>query len=271
MSGRGDNGEVGCGCHTSTQAVDSGSGMRGFSFATTRWTVVRNAGSPGSSDALGALETLCRTYWHPVHAFVMRSGVSAEEAKDLTQDYFRHLIASNIPAQADANKGKFRSFLLLTLKHFLTDEYRRSTNGRRIPVGSVQPLDAADPQWVPEELLCTSAPPEKVFDQSWARTLVTEARRRLEAECRSSGKHEFFQAARDYLPGGQCQRPYAELAQTFKIDVNVVKIRIHRLRERFRELLRDEIAQTVSTPAEVDEELRYLVDVLSQPDADPPS
>jgi RNA polymerase sigma-70 factor (ECF subfamily) len=215
-----------------------------------------------------ALETLCRTYWRPVYVYIVREGVAPEDAKDLTQDYFRHLIVSNLPAQADARKGKFRSFLLLTLKHFLTDEFRRSRKGRSIPSGFVLPLGASEVLLLAGEArLRTEAAPETVFDRCWAQSLVNETRRKLEAECQASGKQEFFHAARDFLPGGQAQRPYAELADGLGLNLNVVKVRIHRLRQRFGELLREEVAHTVSTHAEVDEELRYLIDVLAQPDS----
>ncbi len=236
-------------------------------FETTHWSVVRAAAGLGTPAAVQALETLCRTYWRPVYVYILREGVTPEEAKDLTQAYFQHLIASDIPAQADARKGKFRSFLLLTLKHFLTDEARRARKSRSIPSSFLLPLDTSETQTIAAEAWYTQTAPGTAFDRSWAHSLVYETRRKLEAECGSGDKHEFFLAARDYLPGGQCQRPYAELAEGLRMDLNVVKVRIHRLRERFGELLKEEIAQTVSTSAEVDEELRYLIDVLSQPDA----
>jgi DNA-directed RNA polymerase specialized sigma24 family protein len=248
------------------QGADRGWGNRRGLFATTQWNVVRAAASADSPAAAQALEILCRTYWRPVYAYLLRDGTALEAARDLTQQYFQHLIASNIPAQADAVKGKFRSFLLLTLKHFLTDEARRARRSRSIPASFLLPLHCAETQLAVEGGWCTQATPEAVFDRSWAETLVNETRRKLAAECESSGKCEFFEAARDFLPGGQAQCPYAELARQLQVDLNVVKVRIHRLRERFGELLRDEIAQTVSSPAEVDEELRYLIDVLSRSD-----
>jgi len=196
--------------------------------------------------------------------------LSSEQAKDLTQDYFRHLISSNLPAQADPERGKFRSFLLLTLKHFLADASRRARRARCIPPGFLLPLEASDLQPVLDETSYARGTPEAAFDRTWARTLVNETRRKLEAECLASGKQAFFQAARDFLPGGQSQRPYVELAQCLNVDLNVAKVRVHRLRQRFAEILREEIAQTVSQPGEVDEEVRYLIDVLSQTESGAP-
>jgi DNA-directed RNA polymerase specialized sigma24 family protein len=238
-------------------------GIRPRRFETTHWSVVQAAGAADSPGAVQALETLCRTYWRPVFVYIRGQGVAAEAAKDLTQEYFHHLIASNIPAQANARKGKFRSFLLLTLRHFLTDEFRRARKGRSIPASFLLPIEASELRFLSDESSHMPAAPEAVFDRSWAQSVVQATRRKLEAECQSSGRHEFYQTARDFLPGGQPQRPYAEVARTLQMDLNVVKIRIHRLRERFGELLREEIAHTVSTPAEVDEELNYLIAVLS--------
>jgi RNA polymerase sigma-70 factor (ECF subfamily) len=262
-------------CPESEAAVPSPGGERGWGnrrelFATTQWSVVQ-AAAADSPAAVQALDTLCRTYWRPVYVYLLRYGTAPEAARDLTQEYFQHLIANNIPAQANAMKGKFRSFLLLTLKHFVSDAARRARRSRSIPASFLLPLHFAEARLATEGGWCTQATPEAVFDRSWAETLVTETHRKLAAECESSGKHDFLEAARDFLPGGQAQCPYAELARQLQVDLNVVKVRIHRLRGRFGELLREEIVRTVTSPAEVDEELKYLIDVLSQSDPGVPA
>ena len=234
-------------------------------FATTHWTVVRTAAKAGSTAAAVALDQLCRDYWRPVFAHLLREGIPTEQAKDLAQEYFQRLIANNLPAQADPLRGKFRSFVLLTLKHFLSDEFRRARRSRCIPSDRLLPLEAADlqPQAGQTES-GAAAVVEAIFDRDWAQALVDQTRRLLEAECATSGKQAFFAAVQDFLPGGQEQGSYAELAKSTGLNVNAVKVRVHRLRERFGELLRAAIAETVDTPAEVDEEVRYLIQVLTQ-------
>jgi RNA polymerase sigma factor (sigma-70 family) len=229
-------------------------------FATTHWTVVRAAGDRNGPEAL---EKLCRTYWYPLYAYVRQSGLDAEDAQDLTQEFFLRLLRKNYPAQADPGKGKFRSFLLLTLRHFLADEYDRARTRKRGGGQLVLSLseEAAEEQYCLE--LPSDASPEQLFERRWARKILEQAVARLRSENQAPGRAEAYSVLRAFEPGEQCPPSYAEAASRLGISESAVKSMVYRLRQRHRELVRDEIAQTVSTEAEIEEELRHLIAVIS--------
>ena len=233
-------------------------------FATTHWSIVLAAGDQDSPQAMQALETLCRTYWYPLYAYIRRRGHAPEEAQDLTQEFFARLLQRNYPAQADRSKGKFRSFLLLTLNHFLSDE-QALANARKRGGGQVI-VSLDEPAWegryrleVPDALS-----PERQFERGWAQTILDQALARLRAEFVAEGKAEQYEILKAFEPGEQRTMSYAEAAARLGVSESAVKSMIHRLRQRHRELVRAEIAQTVPTAAEVDEELRYLIAVISR-------
>lgn len=232
-------------------------------FATTHWSVVLAAGHDSSPQAGEALEKLCRTYWYPLYAYVRRRGYTAEDAQDLTQEFFARLLRKNYPAQADRAKGKFRSFLLLTLNHFLADEHDRTAAQRR---GGGQTVISLDEQ-SPENRYCLEPAdersPEKIFERRWAQTVLDRAIARLQAEFVDDGKAEIYEILNAFQPGEQNTPSYAEAATRLGVSESAVRSIIHRLRRRHRELVREEIAQTVSTSAEVDEELRHLIAVIA--------
>jgi RNA polymerase sigma-70 factor (ECF subfamily) len=232
-------------------------------FASTHWSVVLAAGGQQSSQATEALETLCRAYWYPVYAFVRRRGYGPEDAQDLTQEFFARLIEKNYPAHADRAKGKFRSFLLLTLNHFLADDYDRATTKKR---GGGQVFIALDEDALEDRYGLEPADkltPEKLLERRWAQTILEQALVRLRAEFVAQGKAETYEVLKAFEPGDQRTLTYADAAARLGVSESAIKSMIYRLRQRHRELVREGIAHTVSTAAEVDEELRHLIAVLS--------
>ncbi len=231
-------------------------------FTTTHWSVVLAAGEPQSPGAAQALETLCRTYWYPIYSYVRRRGYTPEDAQDLTQDFFAQLLRKNYAGRADRNKGRFRTFLLHALSEFLADQRERANALKRGGGQVFMSLDEEAPedryrQEVPDKLT-----PEKLFERRWARTVLDRALERLRSEFVAKGKKKDYEVLRTFEPGEQGALSYAEAALRLGVSESAVKSMIHRLRQRHGELVREEIAHTVPTAAEIDEELRYLVAVL---------
>ncbi len=234
----------------------------GAGFTTTHWSVVLAAAKPESRQATAALETLCRSYWYPLYAYVRRRGCGPEDAQDLTQDFFVQLLRKNYPARADRAKGRFRSFLLHALSQFLADQRERAAALKR---GGGQVFLALD-QESPEERYRLEVPdtltPEKLFERRWAQTVLDRAQTRLRDEFVAASKGETYAVLQAFGPGEQSSISYADAAVRLGLSESAVKSLIHRLRRRHRELVREEIAHTVPTVAEIDEELRHLVAVL---------
>jgi RNA polymerase sigma factor (sigma-70 family) len=238
-------------------------------FATTQWSVVLTAGRAGFQQAQDALETLCRTYWYPLYAYVRRRGYSPPDAEDLTQAFFAWLLERKWLGKADPQRGRFRSFLLTSISNFLSNEWDKATAQKR-GGGKVIPLERDEAEnrytWQP---LSYSVPessftPEQSFEWRWALTLLDQVMSRLSAEFEETGKKEMFEALKPCLLGESAAQPYATLASILGMTEGSVKVTVHRLRQRYRQLLRDEIASTVAAPEEVDEELRYLFAVLTR-------
>jgi RNA polymerase sigma factor (sigma-70 family) len=225
-------------------------------FATTHWSVVVAAGGEHAE----ALEKLCRAYWYPLYAYVRRRGFGPEQAQDLTQEFFARLLKQNYPAQADRAKGKFRSFLLLTLSHFLADEFDRAQTLKRGGGQLIISLDqeAAEGRYCREPAHELS--PEKLFERRWAQSILENAMQRLRDEY--GADPEAYAVFKTFEPGEQLTLSYAEAAARLGISESAVKSKVYRLRQKHRELVREVIAQTVCTVAEVDEELRHLMAVL---------
>lgn len=224
-------------------------------FAPTRWTLVCAASERvASPEAERALAELCRLYWYPLYAYVRRCGHGAHEAQDLTQEFFARFLGRNYLHGVDRAKGKFRSFLLACLKHFLANEWDRARAQKRgggLPTLSLSPPDAETRyQREPADQLS----PDKLFDRQWALTLLDQVLRRLESETEAKQ----FAALKPFLTAGKGAIPYVEAARMLKTSEGAAKVAVHRLRKRYRELLRAEIAQTVSDPAQVEEEIRAL-------------
>lgn len=232
-------------------------------FVTTRWTVVLSAGQKSSPDAHRALEELCNAYWFPLYAYVRRRGHSRENAEDLTQAFFTRFLEKNYLEGLSAERGKFRAFLLASLKHFLANEWDRSQRQKRGGTATHLSLDwkTADTQFQIAD--ATASSPEKAFDREWAVALLAQVIERLRAECAAEGRARQFDELKIFLTAGKGTVPHAEAARTLKIEEGAVRVAVHRLRKRYRQLLRDEIAQTLSDPMQVDEEMRALFGAFS--------
>jgi RNA polymerase sigma-70 factor (ECF subfamily) len=233
-------------------------------FATTHWSVVLTAQDAASPDALTALDKLCRAYWFPLYAYVRREGYGPNDAMDLTQGFFARLLEKNYLDRVDRQKGKFRSFLLASLRHYLSDERDRANAAKR---GGGQTFISLDDHTQAEERykleLADGASPDRIFDRRWAYTLLETAQRRLRGEYAVANKTELHDALAHTETKPRADETYAELAKRWGMTEAAVKSAAHRLRQRYHELVREEVAQTVSSPSELDEEIRYLISVIS--------
>jgi RNA polymerase sigma factor (sigma-70 family) len=232
-------------------------------FVTTHWSVVASAGRGDSTRAQAALAVLCETYWYPLYAYVRRRGYSPEDAQDLTQEFFARLLARNWVGEADPHKGRFRTFLLTALTHFLADEWDRLRaqkrgGGQRVLPLEVQTAETRFQLEVPDPL-----PPERVYERRWAQTLLETVFEQLRQAYAAEGKVALFAELKDSLVQARAAVPYPDLAERLKLSEGSLRVAVHRLRQRYRELLRAEIAHTVAEPGEVEEELRYLFRVLA--------
>ena len=231
-------------------------------FATTHWSVVLAAGQKDSPDTAAALERLCRSYWYPLYAYVRRRGSAPEDAQDLTQSFFARLLERDLLSLASPQRGRFRSFLLTTLQNFLADEHDRAVAHKR---GAGQPLislDALDGEARYALEPTDDVSPDKLFERRWATTVLEQAWTRLETEYTAEGKTDLFRELRRFNSAQENAPGYAEAAGNLGLPENTVKSLVHRMRRRYRALLRAEIAHTVADPAEIDEEIRYLLRVL---------
>jgi len=233
-------------------------------FATTHWSVVLTAGHGGSEPARTALETLCRAYWYPIYFYIRRKGVGADDAQDLTQGFFAQIIAKEHLRRADREKGKFRTFLLSILDYFLAREWNRAHRQKRGGRIAFVSLDEQDPEERYKLEPANNETPEKNFLRQWALMTLRQTMNTLEAECQASGKAPLLQEARGILSGEQDTGRYAEIAKSLGVSEGAARVAVHRLRQRYGQLLREQIAQTVSGPEEIEEELRYLLKVLTE-------
>ena len=242
-------------------------------FATTRWSLILSAGD-SDADKQGAheaLSELCRSYWRPVFLFVSRQGYSLAEAQDLTQDFFVNILETDWLQHADQHRGRFRSFLLKSVDNFLGHAEQRK---RAIKRGAGFEFVSWD-EWVAEtpshftipDQVIESVAPTQFFDLRWAITVVDHALDRLREECESKGRPRLFEALRGYLASERTDVSYTSLAAVLGITEAMVKKQLHNLRERFRWLLRNEVAQTVENPADIDDEIRHLCVVLAAANA----
>ena len=236
--------------------------MEDGAFVTTHWSVILDAGNASSPKAGAALEAMCRIYWYPLYAYVRRKGYNAPDAQDLTQEFFTRLLTRNYLSVADRNKGKFRSFLLGSLEHFLAREWTKAHAQKR---GGGQRLCSLDEMGAENRYLLEPAhelTAEKIFDRRWATTVLDQAMAQLREECVATHKGDLFEKVERFLSGEKGEVSYANVADALKMSEGAIKVAVHRLRQRYGELVRAEIAQTVETPEKADEALRYLLTVL---------
>ena len=238
-------------------------------FATTRWSLILSASNLGSEEQKSreALAELCRVYWRPIFLFVRARGYSIEDAQDRTQDFFVTILKNDWLQHADRNRGRFRSLLLKSLQNFLVNATEKAHAYKR--GGGVEFISWDE--WMaeaPSQLSISvqalhSLPPERIFDLTWATTVVEHAFQRLREECESKGKLWLFQALSPHLTDERDEVSYAELSAELGMTETAVKKQLHNMRQRYRSLLRDEVSQTVEDPADVDDEIRYLCALLA--------
>ena len=232
-------------------------------FNTTHWSVVLAAGGGASAAAQEALDKLCQSYWFPLYAFLRRQGRSPEDAEDLTQEFFARFLARDYFAMADRDCGRFRTFLLTSLKRFQTDEWRRGNRQKRGGGMTFISTAAAEAECRYSAEPSHDLSPDRLFERRWAEAVLEKVLSRLRLDYGSTGRAEVYSQLQQFLWGGQAELSYAEMGQRLGLTEGAVKVAVHRLRQRFRDLLRDEVAQTVESPNQVDEELQHLLGVFA--------
>jgi RNA polymerase sigma-70 factor (ECF subfamily) len=232
-------------------------------FQTTSWSLVFAAAGNPTAESRRALASLCQIYWHPVYAFIRRNGYDHDQAQDLTQAFFAVLLEKNYVRDADQQRGRFRSFLLSAVKHFLANEWDRAHALKRCSGGV--PLDIgteAEARYAPEAV--EHRTPESLFERRWALSLLEHVMTKLRVELAPKGKAHFDRLV-GFLQGDPMGTRYEAVAREMGVSTGALRTMVHRMRRRYRDLLRAEIAETVSTPEEIDEEIRFLFSSLSAP------
>lgn len=232
-------------------------------FATTHWSVVLAAGQSADAQASEALEGLCRTYWYPLYAYVRRRGYSPEDAQDLTQGFLAHLLVKGFPRGAAPERGKFRSFLLAALHHFMIDHHRYAGAAKR---GGGQRTVSLDESRAEERLRLEpldELTPEKLYEREWAMTLLDHARLRLREEYVAAGKAELHDRLKGFPLADTSEISFQQAATELGMPESKLKSAVHRMRARYRQLVREEVAHTVADLAEMNEEARHLIAVIS--------
>jgi RNA polymerase sigma factor (sigma-70 family) len=231
-------------------------------FPATRWTVVLAAGDPHRKEARSALISLCENYWYPLYAYLRRRGYPSGLAQDLTQEFFIRVLEGRYLNRAEPEKGRFRAFLLTSLKFFVADEEDRQRAHKR-GGGLLMPLEFASGEERYQREPAHDETPERIFERRWALAMLDRVVERLRYEFVQHGRPDHFEHLKVFLLG-KSDTPYAALAQQLNTSEGALKVAIHRLRKRYRELFREEIADTVAEPAEVESELRHLATVLTE-------
>jgi RNA polymerase sigma-70 factor (ECF subfamily) len=231
-------------------------------FPTTRWTLVIAAADPQRKEARSALVSLCEGYWYPLYAYLRRRGYAADQAQDLTQDFFIRVLEGRYLDRADQEKGRFRAFLITSMKFFLADEADRNRAQKR-GGGTVLSLELSSGEDRYQREPAHNETPERIFERRWALSVLDRVVERLRDEFVQHGRPEHFERLKVFLLG-QSDAPYAALAREMNTSEGALKVAIHRLRKRYRDVFRQEIADTVADPAEVESELRFLAAVLTR-------
>ncbi len=232
-------------------------------FVTTRWSLVLSASGPDSPHSIEALEKLCRAYWYPLYAYVRRSGQSAHDAQDLTQEFFRRLLEKHWLDSADPDKGRLRAFLIVALKRFMLNEWRRASAQRR---GGGQTKAQFDTAFAETRYAADSQSlaPDETFDRQWALALLETTMSRLQEEFAAAGKLNDFECLKSCLLAERGAIDYEAVAEQLGLGAAPARVAVHRLRKRFREIYRQEISQTLADDADVEAELRHLAAALAR-------
>jgi RNA polymerase sigma-70 factor (ECF subfamily) len=232
-------------------------------FQTTRWSLVQAAASDPTGVSRQALSTICLAYWHPVYAFIRRNGYDPDQSQDLTQGFFARLLEKNDVSKADQARGKFRSFLLTSVKHFLANEWDRSCALKRGGGKVTLSIDFVKAErWYTPSVVDTETP-EVVFERRWALSVLERVMTRLRKEFATDGQSDLFQILAIFLSQDSSEVDYEELAEELDIPPGTLRTKVYRMRQKYRRLLREEIAETVSTVDEINEEIRFLASRLS--------
>jgi len=230
-------------------------------FATTRWSIVFAAGRADSPSSRDALADLCKSYWYPLYAYARRRGYRADQAEDTTQSFFARFLEKHDVQDADRARGKFRNFLLASFKNFLANEHDRDTAKKRGGEYTFESIDAES-----AERRYGSAPhaltPEQEFEQQWALSMLDAVVAQLNTEYARAGKAPLFAMLKDFLPGSASELTYRQCAESLSTSESAVKMAVLRLRRRYRQVLRDQIADTLPPDGSVDEEIRYLLNII---------
>jgi RNA polymerase sigma factor (sigma-70 family) len=242
---------------------ESENGSRAAVFDTTHWSVVLQAGGSDSPAATDALATLCRAYWFPLYAYVRRQGHTIEDAQDFTQEFFTRLLERKSFRLADRNRGRFRTFLLTSLKYFLINEWRKVNCEKRGGGRQVISLDAEATETRFQDEPADNRTPDKAFDRRWAMVVLDRVLNQLQAEFGAGERGRLFEALKTCLTGDDNENSYAEIGRRLELTEGNIKVTVHRLRQRYRELLKQEISMTVDGSEAVDEEIRHLIAALN--------
>ncbi|MBC8096444.1 MAG: sigma-70 family RNA polymerase sigma factor [Akkermansiaceae bacterium] len=235
-------------------------------FIATSWTAVMAAGQPEAPQAQEALARLCEAYWQPLHDYVRRLGHSETDAKDLTQEFFLRVLSKNILAAADRDKGRFRTFLLTALNHFLANEWHRANavkrGGGKVTVSIDEETEDEQPRHEP----ATELSPETIYQRSWAASVFRQAHERLGEEYESAGKTRLFEQLKAFLEGSPDPRGYHAVAAALSMTPNAVGVAVHRMRQRLGQLIRAEVERTLVNPTatDIDGEMRFLLETLGR-------
>lgn len=232
-------------------------------FDTTHWSVVLKAGGDTSTQVQAALENLCRAYWYPLYAYVRRHGHNVEDAQDLTQQFFARLLERKYFRLADRARGRFRTFLLTSLKNFLINEWKHASRQQRGGGCHHISMDGSELETRFMAEPSNDRSPDKAFERQWALVLLGRVLDQLQAEFASTGRGQVFEELKPYLTGEDVEGSYAEVGRRLGMTEGNIKVTVHRLRQRYRELLKKEIFRTVDDPDIVDEEIRHLIAALS--------
>jgi RNA polymerase sigma factor (sigma-70 family) len=236
----------------------------GASFATTHWSIVAQSALTNVPQAENALTKLCETYWPPIYSFIRRRGYAPSDAQDLTQSFFAFFLRTKAYARTDRLHGKFRSFLLASVKNFLADTWDHNQAIRRGGDYQFVPLDPETAESFYDAPSAPDSTPERLFELRWAKTVTAGALDSLRQELQVEGKLKLFDQLKSFLAGGSVLPSYDDASARIGLSRATVKTHVYRLRQRYREIVRREIARTVSAPHEIDEELHYLCNVLAQ-------
>jgi len=235
----------------------------GSIFATTHWSIVLAAGRENSPEAAQALERLCSAYWYPLYAYVRRQGHAQPDAQDLVQEFFARLLGRNYLRLADRNRGRFRTFLLTSLQHFLINEWNKAKCEKRGGGQRMLSLDAEETETRFRAEPADHQTPEKAYERRWALLVLDRVLDQLQTECHAKERGAEFEELKPFLTGEDSEDSYAQIAARLGITEGNLKVMVHRLRHRYREILRQEVARTVEGPEAVDAEIRHLIAALS--------